>query len=167
MKDNIIKWTKEFLPYVLIIILVLLIKQFVFTNVMVHGDSMYPTLHNKDLMILNKLSMKTGKLKRFDIVVVDAMNEKIIKRVIGLPGETVEYKNNKLYINGKVVKDKYNINNATQDFGKVILDKDEYFVLGDNRAVSIDSRRLGPIPKKDILGKAKLVIFPFNRFGIK
>ena len=94
------------------------------------------------------------------------MNEKIIKRVIGLPGETIEYNNGKLYINNKVVEDKYN-DGTTFDFKKVVLGEDEYFVLGDNRAVSIDSRRLGPIPKKDILGKAKLVIFPFNRFGVK
>ena len=165
-KDNIIKGIKELIPYVLIIIVVLLIKQFVFTNVMVHGDSMYPTLHNKDLMILNKASVRLGKIKRFDIVVIDAMNEKIIKRVIGLPGETIEYNNGKLYINNKVVEDKYN-DGTTFDFKKVVLGEDEYFVLGDNRAVSIDSRRLGPIPKKDILGKAKLVIFPFNRFGVK
>jgi len=165
-KENIIKWTKEFLPYVLIIIAVLLIKHFVFTNVMVHGDSMYPTLHNKDIMILNKISMKTGKIKRFDIVVVDAMNEKIIKRVIGLPGETVEYKDGKLYIDGKETEDKYN-DGKTLDFTEVALGDDEYFVLGDNRAISVDSRRLGAIPKKKILGKAKLVIFPFTRFGIK
>ena len=165
-KDKTIKIVKEFLPYVIIIILVLLIKQFVFTNVMVHGDSMYPTLKNKDIMILNKISMKTSKIKRFDIVVIDAMDEKIIKRVIGLPGETVEYKDGKLYINDKVMKDEY-AKSTTNDFEKVTLGKDEYFVLGDNRTVSIDSRRLGPIPKSDILGKAKLVIFPFNRFGIK
>ena len=166
-KENIIKVLKDLLPYIIIIIIVLLVKHFIFTNVMVHGDSMYPTLHNKDLMILDKISLKTTKIKRFDIVVIDAMNEKIIKRVIGLPGETVEYKNNKLYINGKIIKDKYNINNATLDFDSVVLREDEYFVLGDNRAVSIDSRRLGPIPKKDILGKARMVIFPFTRFGIK
>ena len=165
-KEKVMKSIKEFLPYVLIILLVLLIKQFVFTNVMVHGDSMYPTLHNKDLMILDKVSIKIGKIKRFDIVVVDAMNEKIIKRVVGLPGETVEYKNGKLYINNKVIEDKYN-DGTTFDFKKVTLGKDEYFVLGDNRSVSIDSRRLGPIPKKDILGKARLVIFPFTRFGLK
>ena len=94
------------------------------------------------------------------------MNEKLIKRVIGLPGETVEYKDGKLYIDGKVMKDEYS-KSTTNDFDKVTLGKDEYFVLGDNRAVSIDSRRLGPINKKDILGKARLVIFPFNRFGIK
>ena len=151
---------------VIIILLLILVKKFVFTNVMVHGPSMLDTLHDKDIMVLNILGPKLNGYKRFDIVVIKTTDTKIIKRIIGLPGEEVEYKNNKLYINGKQIKDKYGTY-PTGDTKKVKLGKDEYYVLGDNRTNSTDSRVLGPIKKKDIMGKTSLTIFPFNRIGFK
>lgn len=158
------KKIKELLPYVIIIIVVILIKAFIVTPIVVNGPSMMDTLHDKDIMILDKLGIKIKEIKRFDIVVIDAMDTKIIKRVIGLPGETIEYKDNKLYIDGKLIEDSYG-SQVTYDFDSVKIPNDMYFVLGDNRTDSVDSRILGCISKKDILGKATFIIYPFNRFG--
>lgn len=164
--EKLKKLGKEIFPYIAIILIVVLIKIFVFTPVIVNGDSMLDTLHNHDIMILDKLSMKTKGIQRFDIVVVQVGDTKIIKRVIGLPGETIEYKNNKLYINGKFVKDSHG-SDITYDFDLVEIPDDSYYVLGDNRTDSVDSRILGVIPKKEILGKANFIIYPFNHFGSK
>ena len=107
-KDNkILHFIKEIIPYIIVIILVLLFKKFLYAPIRVNGESMMKTLHDGDIMILDIIDYRLHGLKRFDIVVVDEGDELIIKRVIGLPGDTVEYKNNKLYINGKKVNDKY------------------------------------------------------------
>ena len=156
----------ELIPYIAIIVLVLLIKQFICTTVIVHGASMEDTLHDKDIMFLDRIGTKITGIKRFDIVVVDTDDSKIIKRVIGLPGETIEYKDNKLYIDGKEIKDNHS-DKVTSDFGPVRLGKDYYYVLGDNRTNSVDSRMIGPIPKSKIMGHARFTIFPLNRFGVK
>ena len=164
----------EILVYVLIIVFVILIKIFVVTPVVVRGQSMYKTLHNKDVMILNKLSYKFNDIKRFDIVVIKLPNELIIKRIIGLPGDKIEYKNNKLYVNGKRVKENFDkIDDTTledyntEDLGSITVPKGYYFVLGDNRKNSADSRVIGFIKEKSIQGKASYTIFPFTRFGKK
>lgn len=158
---------KEILSYIIIIVVVLLIKHYVITPIKVNGNSMNNTLKNKDIMILDKISYRFQEIERFDIVVIKKGNDYLIKRVIGMPGETVEYKNNKLYINGKNIDEKF-IHEKTNDF--IMEEKipdDCYFVVGDNRPVSNDSRYIGVINKNDILGKTSLVIFPFSRFGIK
>ena len=158
---------KEILSYIIIIVVVLLIKHYVITPIKVNGNSMNNTLKNKDIMILDKISYRFQEIERFDIVVIKKGNDYLIKRVIGMPGETLEYKNNKLYINGKNIDEKF-IHEKTNDF--IMEDKipdDCYFVVGDNRPVSNDSRYIGVINKKDILGKTSLVIFPFSRFGVK
>ena len=159
------QFIKEYLPYIIIIILVLLIKFFVVSPIRVNGSSMYETLHDGDIMILNIIDYKFHDIKRFDVVVVKERNELIIKRVIALPGEEVTYEDNKLYINDKLVKDKYG-NGFTNNFNYKIP-KGTYFVLGDNRENSMDSRVFGPFKRKDIVGKTNLIIFPFNRFGTK
>lgn len=159
------KFFKEYVPYIIVIILVLLIKRFVVSPIKVNGDSMYNTLKDKDIMILNIIGYRFSDIKRFDIVVVDGKDEYLIKRVIGLPGEEIEYKNNKLYVNGKLIKDKYG-KNHTKDF-KTKIPKGHYFVMGDNRNNSLDSRYFGAFKKNKILGKTNFTVFPFNRFGKK
>lgn len=163
MKDIVNKILKEVVPYILIIIVVLAIKRFVISPIKVNGASMFPTLKNNDMMILNETSYYLKKVKRFDIVVVDTKEELIIKRVIGLPGETISYQDNQLYINGKKVEDK-NAYGITDDFEPITL-KDEYFVMGDNRQNSADSRVYGPFKKKDIRGKTNFIFLPFDRMG--
>lgn len=159
------KIVKEWLPYVVVIIIVLIIKSNVVAPIRVNGRSMNNTLKDGDIMILNIIGYRTSSLKRFDIVVVDNGKDYLIKRVIGLPGEEIEYIDNVLYVNGKVVKDKY-ANGNTNNF-KTKVKNNSYFVLGDNREDSLDSRFYGSFNKKKILGKTNFTLFPFNRFGNK
>lgn len=162
---------KEILSYLIIILIVILIRSFIITPVRVNGTSMDTTLKDGEIMILNKIKYKFKSIERFDIVVVNYNGEKLIKRVIGLPGETLKYVDSTLYINDEEV-DEYFKNQETLDFDIKDLDYDVipdncYMVLGDNRRDSLDSRYLGCIDKKDIIGSANLVLYPFNRFGIK
>lgn len=156
------KVIKELIPYILIIVAVVLIRTFIITPVKVDGDSMKETLNDNDILLLYKL----GSIKRFDIVVLDEAydNEKIIKRVIGMPGETVSIKNDKIYINGKVIDNSFAYG-TTSDVDKIELGEDEYFILGDNRLISKDSRYFGPVTKGEIIGKVVFRLFPFNKIG--
>ena len=158
---KITKWLKENIVFLIILTAIIITRIFFFSPIRVNGTSMYPTLQDKEFMILNKISLKQG-INRFDIVVVQENNKYIIKRVIGLPGESVMYKDSKLYINGKVIEDNYS-KTTTNDFDNVVLGENEYFVMGDNRAVSSDSRIIGPVNIKNIKGKTNLIIFPFNK----
>lgn len=156
------KIIKSLMPYIIIIIIVVLVRSFIATPVRVNGTSMYPTLEGKEIMLLNKL----GKIDRFDIVVLklDDRNDNLIKRIIGLPGETVEIKDNEIYINDKKIEDKFGYG-ETYNIDKVTLKSDEYFILGDNRKVSLDSRVFGTINKSEIKGTTNFIMYPFKRFG--
>ena len=161
------KKTKDIIEYVVIIIAVLLFRRFMFSPIRVTGLSMVPTLKDGDIMILNKIGYSIKGLNRFDIVVINNDNEKIIKRVIGLPGEHVEYKDDKLYINHELVDEPYD-RKEMEDFVLEMLSEskipdNKYLVLGDNRPISKDSRIIGLIDKKDIEGYTSIILFPFNR----
>lgn len=158
------KWLKENLLFTILLLIIIIIRIFFYSPIRVNGSSMYPTLQDKEFMILNKIGLQKG-INRFDIVVVESNGKYIIKRVIGLPGESVMYSDNKLYINGKAIEDNYS-KSETENFENVILKDNEYFVMGDNREVSKDSRVIGPVNIKNIKGKTNLVIFPFNKIGI-
>ena len=149
---------KELIPYVVIVVVVVLIRTFIVTPVVVSGDSMVPSLKDGQLLLLNKLSYKFKEIERFDVVVIKVGKNEIIKRVIGLPGETVEYKNNNLYINGELIETEYDF--ETDDFEEKLIPEDKYFVLGDNRRVSSDSRIIGMIKREDIIGKTNISILP-------
>lgn len=158
---------KEVIPFIAIIVIVLLIKQYIVTPIQVNGDSMYPTLKDGDLMLLNEIGYNFGSINRFDIVVVDKGDSLIIKRVIGLPNETIKYEDNKLYINGEEIKETYLDDSVeTVDF-ETINGDNCYFVMGDNRSVSLDSRALGCFDYSRIKGKTSFTFFPFTRFGFK
>ena len=152
---------KEIIGYVLIILIVILVRTFIVTTIRVNGNSMNDTLKNGNLMILKKY--EKNKIDRFDIVVVKARDEKIIKRVIGLPKEDIEYKADTLYINGKEVEENFG-KGVTSDF-KDYCAEDEYFVMGDNRNNSVDSRMIGCVNKDQIMGTTNFVFFPFSKFG--
>ena len=130
---------------------------------------MVPTLLDGDIMILDKIGYRINGLKRFDIVVIKYNNEKIIKRVIGLPGDYIEYKDNILYVNGKEIKEEYKrdiTNNfSLKDLGYEKIPENKYLVLGDNRSISKDSRIIGLIDKEDIEGYTGIIVFPFKRIG--
>ena len=160
------KFIKELIPYVIIVIAVVLVRTYIATPVIVVGDSMVPTLEDNQILLLNKLDYKFNEIKRYDIIVIKVGKSEIIKRVIGLPGENIEYRNNTLYINGQ---EESNYNFDTEDFTlKSIcncdeIPQDKYLVLGDNRMVSSDSRIIGLIDKEDILGNTKISIWPIKK----
>ncbi len=157
------KIIKELIPYLIIILVVVLIRTFIITPVIVNGESMKPTLDGGEVMLLKKYD---SNFKRFDIIVVSKSvdGSNLIKRIIGLPNETLEYKHNKLYINDKVVDDSFGVG-KTGDIAKIELGEDEYFVMGDNRGNSKDSRELGVIKKSELEGTVKIILYPFNKFG--
>ena len=166
--EKIKKIIKEYGGYVLIIIVILLIKTYIIAPIIVSGDSMDSTLLDGDMMLLNKLIYKTNDIERFDIIIIDYNDNYIIKRVIGLPGDKIKCVDNTLYINDKIYVENYlDEGTETNDFEIDEIKEGYYFVLGDNREVSLDSRRIGPIKKENIEGKAILTIFPFNRWGKK
>lgn len=127
----------------------LVIFNFTHKIVIVNGDSMYPSYHNGNILITQR---NTDPIDRFDTVIVNstAAGKVLIKRVIGLPGDTVEYRDNKLYINNQYVDDKYNYGHM-EDF-IVTVKNDEYFCLGDNRDYSADSRYYGNFTADEIIG---------------
>lgn len=148
-----------------------ILLKFVVLPCEVHGRSMYPTLQEGERTYSFVITRNLG-IKRFDICVVevnpDEDNEKLlVKRVIGMPNETVEYKDNVLYINGeKMDEDFLQMEVHTQDL-KVTLGDDEYYCLGDNRDISKDSRYYGPFKGSDIKATKMFVLYPFDKFGIK
>ena len=161
---------KEILPYIVIILVVVLIRTFIATPVIVSGDSMKPNLHDGEMLIVRKIGYNGKAIKRFDVVVVEGDNDEIIKRVIGLPGEHVYYRNNKLYINDKLVKEDYKFYD-TEDFNLeeictcTKIPEGKYLVLGDNRPISKDSRTIGLIDEKEIFGEAIFRIWPISKIG--
>jgi signal peptidase I len=177
-KNEAWEWLKA------IVIAVLLaggIRYFVFAPIIVDGLSMMPTLHDHDRMIVNKLSYKIGEPKRFDIIVFHAEEDKdYIKRVIGLPGDRIEYKNDTLYVNGKAYKEPYLDEYKkqvidgplTEPFtleeitGKETVPEGHLFVLGDNRRFSKDSRHIGFIPMDKVVGKTNIVYWPLSDIRI-
>lgn len=156
------KIIKELVPYVLIVIFVVLLRTFIITPVKVDGASMDNTLKDGQVLLLYKLA----KINRYDIVVVDEENidEVIIKRVIGMPGDTIEINHSSIYINGKVIDDKYGVG-KTSDYAEITLGDDEYFVLGDNREVSKDSRYFGAVKENEIKGQTIYRLWPFTKLG--
>ncbi len=158
---------KELLPYIIIVFVVIFIRTFIITPVRVEGESMYPNLNDGEILILKKYDKAYS---RFDVVVFNYKNDKLIKRVIGLPGEKVEYKNNKLYIDGKLLKENFKTNSPTIDFkleeiGYDVIPDGYYFVMGDNRNNSTDSRIIGLVSKDDIVGSTNFSLFPFSTIG--
>ena len=160
-------YLKEYGPYLAVIVIVLLIKQFLFSPVMVSGESMISTLKDNDIMIMDKISLNTNPLKRFEIVVITYQNRYLIKRVVGLPGEQIEYNNNKLYVNGEYVEEPFLDEEQYTGNYSIKVPEGFYFVLGDNRINSNDSRRLGCFSLEKIEGRTSFTIFPFSRFGKK
>lgn len=157
---------KDSISFIVIILAIILIRLFIVTPVRVDGPSMNDTLHDGDILLLDKYD---NKYERFEIVVFNYNGERLIKRIIGLPGEVVSYKNNKLYINGNEIEDNYGLG-YTEDFELKNLNltkipDNEYLVMGDNRNDSLDSRYFGTISKDKILGSVKYRLFPFNKFG--
>lgn len=161
----LIEFIKDTFKYIIIIGVLILIRIFILTSAQVVGDSMLPTLSNGDFMFVEQVSNKLNLIKRFDIIVVKYNRPSyLIKRVIGLPGEKVKFINNDLYINDYKVEEEFEKIGNTLDF-EIVLAPNTYFVMGDNRNDSEDSRTFGPVVKQDIIGKVFFTLFPLNKFG--
>ena len=162
---------------VCVCVAVYLILHYVGQRTVVDGPSMNPTLHNHENLIMDKLTYHFSDPKRYDIVIFPGVEEDgkrpyYIKRVIGLPGETVQIKKGKVYINNKKLKsDTYGITDYIDEpgsFGKPVkLRKNYYFCMGDNRPISFDSRypEVGPVKRSEIVGKVWIRIWPLSKFG--
>ena len=152
------KLIKELMPYIVIFISVILIRTFIITPVIVSGSSMDDTLKDGEILILKKYDKN---YERFDIVVFDYNNSKLVKRVIGLSGETVKYEDGRLYINEEEVYDKFA--SITFDYElNFTIPENYYFVLGDNRTNSTDSRLIGLISENDINGTTNFSLWPIK-----
>lgn len=157
-----------------VLVLTYLIITFVGQRTQVMGDSMYPTLHDNDNLIVDKISYRFKDPERYDIIVFPYQYEDktyYIKRIMGLPGETVQVKDGYIYINGEQLDESYGrgiMQTAGMAADEIVLADDEYFVLGDNRNESSDSRMpdVGNIKRDDIVGRAFIRIWPFSKFGI-
>lgn len=153
-----LKIVKEIIPYAVIFLVVILIRSFIVTPVIVSGTSMDSTLKDGEILLLNKFDKKYD---RYDIVVFDYEDSKLVKRIIGLPGETVEYKDGVLYINGKETEDLFA--SITRDYKlDVTIPDGYYFVMGDNRNNSSDSRIIGLINEKLINGTTTISLWPIK-----
>ena len=157
--ENFKKILKEILPYVIIILVVVLIRTFLITPVTVDGPSMNETLTDGDVLFLKKYDKS---IERFDVIVFKRNNERLIKRVLALPGEKIKCVSGIIYVNNEEIDNSHALG-KTADFKEVILGDDEYFAVGDNRENSFDSRSFGPIKKDVIQGTVDLRIFPFNK----
>ena len=164
---DIKEFIKDSLNYLIVIAIVFFIALFVVSFEQVIGPSMKGTLDAGDVTIVNKLIYKLRTIKRNEIVSINQKDKIMVKRVIGLPGEHIEYKDNKLYVNGSLVLEN-NISVETKDFklediGYETIPKDMYFVLGDNRTNSSDSREFGLVKKDEIIGKIVMRLYPFSK----
>ncbi|WP_017380842.1 signal peptidase I [Paenisporosarcina sp. TG-14] len=177
-KNEFWEWTKALL---IAFGLAFFIRYFLFTPIVVDGESMMPTLENGNRMIVNKIGYEVGEPDRYDIVVFHAPEQKdYIKRIIGLPGDHVAYEDDQLYINGKpqpepyleTYKSKINEGTLTEDFTleertEMSVIPDGYvFVMGDNRRYSKDSRLIGVISMEEIIGSTSLIFWPPNEMGL-
>lgn len=158
------------------VLLAFSIRMFIFEPYVVDGDSMDPTLQNSEKLFVNKIIHYIGKFDRGDIVIINGEDNKehYVKRIIGLPGDTVEVTNDVLYVNGKETKEPYLDERKreaeesgfqlTNDFEEVKVPAGKYFVMGDNRQVSMDSRTgLGLIETDRVIGKSEFVMLPLNK----
>lgn len=167
---SVVEFIKDTSKYIIVIVVVLFIFAFVLGLQQVVGPSMQPNLKEGDILLVNKLVYRFKDVKRFDVVVLSQNDKYMIKRIIGIPGDNIEYNNNNLYINGVLYEEKFidKSNVKTEDFVlkyKSIPDN-MYFVLGDNREDSQDSRDFGLVSKNDIVGRSWIQIWPINKIGL-
>lgn len=178
-KNELWEWMKALL---IAFAIAACIRYFLFTPIVVDGDSMMPTLVDGDRMIVNKIGYTIGEPERFDIVVFHAPEGKdYIKRVIGLPGDTIEYIDDQLYINGEAYAEPYldqykaeiTDGSLTGDFTLQdieptidVIPEGHVFVMGDNRRYSKDSRHIGIVNQKKIIGDTSIVFWPLSEIKI-
>ncbi|KOR38625.1 signal peptidase I [Planktothricoides sp. SR001] len=166
-------WLESLKTIVLSGILAIGIRTFVAEARYIPSGSMLPTLEINDRLIIDKLGYRFKDPQRGDIVVFsptpalqkENFKDAFIKRVIGLPGDTVEVKGGKVYVNDQPLQEQYIQEQPNYDYGPVVVPENQYLVLGDNRNNSYDSHYWGFVPRENIIGQAVIRFFPFNRMG--
>lgn len=146
---------KKIITIIIAISFAIIVKMFLFDIIKVDGNSMLPNLKNNEIAVIKKT---LNTYKRFDIVVIKIDGKTYVKRIVGLPAETIEYINNGLYINGEKITENFD-HSTTKDFTTFsdnTIPKNYYFVIGDNRSNSMDSRIFGLINIEDIVGRVVL-----------
>jgi len=169
--NEVWEWTKAL---AIAISIAFAIRYFLFSPIVVDGESMMPTLEDRERLIVNKIVYSFSQPQRGDIIVFHATeNKDWIKRVIGLPGDTIEIKDDVLYINDEIVEEPYLEGakkmfggNLTDDVPKTVVSEGHLFVMGDNRPNSRDSRWIGTIPLDSVVGRADLVFWPITHFRL-
>jgi signal peptidase I len=159
-------WLRETLQVVIpALVLALVVHLFLAQATVVYGQSMEPNLSAFQRLIIDKISYHLHSPQRNDIVVIDLpnMDEMLVKRVVGLPGETVELRNGIVLINGEPLDESFPHDFSLQTLSPLILGPLQYFVLGDNRGNSNDSRSFGPIQRDYIVGRVWLRYWPLNQ----
>ena len=172
-EDKKRKKRKERLSFVITILVAvsvaLCLRFFVFEFIIVKGPSMEPTLYTGEVVFVEKVSYKFHDPARFDVIICDypGHDDSLVKRVIGIAGDTVEVREGKLYLNGELIEEPYFQDIMYSDFGPYTVEEGTVFVMGDNRNDSLDSRdaRIGPIDIDTITGRGVAVIWPFNKIG--
>lgn len=160
--QEILSWI---LTFAVAIALALVIRTFIFEPVRVDGHSMDYTLADNEYMIVTKYDYLLGEPERFDVIIChypERGRTNFVKRLVGLPGDTVSMLNGTLYVNGEAIDEPYITNKANYNMQAYMLKDDEYFVLGDNRSSSNDSHIIGPISREQIKGHVRCVAFPFK-----
>ncbi|MDD3048522.1 MAG: signal peptidase I [Bacilli bacterium] len=166
MYYEFIEFLKDALKYIVIIAIIILLRIFVLTTTEITGPSMEPNLYEKNIVLVDQLTKNFNGLNRFNVVVIKRSTSYVVKRIIGLPGEKIKYKDNNLYINGEILKDTDKLMGITSNFNEITIPENEYYVMGDNREDSTDSRVFGTITKKSIVGEPFLTVWPLNKIKI-
>ena len=159
----------EIVETIVMTILIFAAVRLLVQNFRIEGNSMEPNLHNGQYLIIEKMSYRFGEPQRGDIIVFHYPNNPkrdFIKRIIGVPGETVEIRQGQIYIGGQLLPEPYYPNTGTYNWGPGVVGEDEYFVLGDNRNNSSDSHSWGMLPKDMIVGKAWFTYWPTSDWGL-
>lgn len=157
------EWIQAFL---IAVILAAIVNNFLFEVVVVDKTSMIPTLQKNDRLIVNRLVYRVSEASRGEIIILrnpEDQQELYVKRLIGLPGDTIEIKDGALYINGSLVEEPYLTEPMVGEY-ETTVPEGTYFVMGDNRRYSKDSRDIGCIPVDNIIGRAEMRVWPFSAF---
>lgn len=163
------RWLKELVEWALVlvtaVVVAMLVRTLVFEPFYVDGPSMQPTLQDRELMFTTKYDYILGAPERFDVVICrfPERDGTFVKRLVGLPGDEVAVADGILYINGEACEEPYVDNPPRYTYGPHTLGEDEYFVLGDNRAISNDSHLIGPLRRDQIVSHVRAIIFPFSK----
>lgn len=170
IKKEILEWAKIIITS---LVIALVITHFV-RPTLVQGSSMYPTLEEKDYLIINRVAYNHKEPKRGDIIVfktdlvqANGKEKDLVKRVIALPGDQIKITDNKVYLNGKLQDEKYIHGEKTEGDIDMVIPEGYVFAMGDNRENSMDSRdpEVGIVNENDIMGKVMIRLYPFNKIG--